>query len=258
MTSQHPDTCAVVVDQENRKIYEFRKTILVNQVTRDAEKIGNSFDKIHGDDLQKISEQFAFCLALLTSGMIKASKENDDLRIACGELLSNALNSLAATTHLIRGGFVLQPGIIIRSCYESLAVVLHLMQNQTDLDDYKNHKFDSPRAITSAKHVFPPYGKLYGFFSNEFTHIGKLHKQVTTIREYTENDDALSANIMFISAGVWMAYVTCELTFLDVVALPRYWSEVSVDTPSHSAYCYNPSPEEKTWMEGFLNIPNAP
>ncbi len=57
--------------------------------------------------MRAISEQFAHCFGLLTSGMIKASQEEDDLRVACAELLSNALNSIAAVVYLLRGGFVL-------------------------------------------------------------------------------------------------------------------------------------------------------
>lgn len=257
MSSQHPDTCAVVFDPGNKRIIEVRKTVLVNQVTRDAESIGQSFDAIHKDELMELSEQFAFCFALLTSGMIKANQEDDSLRIACAELLANTLNSLAAATHLLRGGFILQPGIVIRSCIESLAVVLHLMQHQSDVDAFKAHKFDSTRAISSAKRVFPPFGQLYGAFSKEFVHVGQLHKQLTHIRKYTERNEPLLINLKFIAMGIWMSYVTCELTFLDVVAMPRYWSEMSTDMPNQTAFCYNPSPDEKAWMERFLDIGGA-
>ncbi|MBF6022799.1 hypothetical protein [Lysobacter niastensis] len=258
MTSRHPDTCAIVIDNKNQQIIEVRKTVLVNQITRDADRIGRSFDAIHGDDLNKISEQFALCVALLTSGLIKADQEEDELRIACCELLSNALNSLAAATHLVRSGFILQPGIILRSCIESLAVVLHLVQNRSDFESYRNHTFDSTRAITSAKRVFEPFGRIYGMLSKEFTHIGKMHKQVTPIREYSQHDEALTANLQFVAAGVWMCYATCELTFIDTMAKPRYWCEVPTDVPGHSAFSYNPSPSERAWMERFLSIGSAP
>ena len=258
MEARNPDTCAVILDQKNRRIIEISKCVLLNQVTRDAEIIAKSFDALLEDDLKLISEQFALSYALITSGMMRASQDDDDLRIACGELVSNSLNSLAAATYLVRGGFVLQPGSIIRSCLESLAVVLHLIQYQSDLDIHRKHEFDSTRAIASAKRVFPPFGKMYGLLSKEFTHIGKLHKQITPIREYTKSYEPLEANLQFIRTGVWMCYVTCELAFLDVVAKPRYWEQLPLDAPDQVAYQYCPSAQEKTWMEDFLGTAVTP
>jgi hypothetical protein len=257
MTSRHPDTCAVVFDPANRRLLEIRNTLLINQITRDAERIATSFDALHSESMRAISKQFAHCFGLLTSGMIKASKEEDDLRVACGELLSNALNSIAAAAYLLRGGFVLQPGPVIRSAIESLAVVLHLIQFQEDLKAHREHAFESTRAIASAKKVFPPFGRMYGLLSNEFTHVGKLHKQFTPIREYEKGYEPLDLNMQFITSAVWMCYVTCELTFLDTVAIPRYWEQVPAPSVDQVAYAYNPSAGEKAWMETFLGIAGA-
>jgi len=237
---------------------EIRNTILINQITRDAERIAESFDKLHGEDLRAISKQFAHCFGLLTSGLIRATQDDDDLRIACGELLQNALNSLAAAVYLLRGGFVLQPGPIIRSSIEALAVVLHLIQFQEDLKAHRAHKFDSTRAIASAKTVFPPFGRIYGLLSKEFTHIGQLHKQFTPIREYTEGYEPLGLNLQFVTSAVWMCYVTCELAFLDVMAASRYWHQVPAPLAGQVAYAFKPGVEEKAWMEQFLGVAGAP
>lgn len=258
MDRSHPDTCAIIVDEANQRLIEIRKTVLVNQITRDAERIAKSFDTLQSQRLETISNQFALSFALLTSGMMKADHDEDDLRIACGELLSNSLNSLAGATYLLRGGFVLQPGPVIRSCFESLAVVLHLLQFQSDLAAHRAHKFDSTRAVNSAKRVFPPFGRIYGLLSKEFTHIGKLHKQLTPIREYTADSEPLELNMYFITTGVWMCYVTCEVAFLDVVAKPRYWTQLPSDSPDQIPYSYNPSAKERAWMETFFGTAGAP
>jgi len=258
MDARHPDTCAVILDQGNQRIIEIRKTVLINQITRDADRIAKSFDELHGSDLEIISKQFALTVALTTSGMLKATQDGDDLRIACGELLSNSLNSLAAATYMLRGGFILQPGSVIRSSFESLAVVLHLVQFQADLASHRCDKFDSTRAIASAKRVFPPFGKMYGLLSKEFTHIGQLHRQITPIREYTASCEPLTLNLHFITAGVWMCHVTSELAFLDAVAKPRYWTQLPVESSDQVAYCYSPSAEEQAWMETFLGMASVP
>lgn len=258
METRHPDVCAVIIDEANNRLIEVRKNVLINQITRDAERIAKSFDELCAGDLERISEQFALCYALLTSGALNAARDKDELRIACGELLSNSLNSLAAATHMLRGGFVLQPGSVIRSCYESLAVVLHLIQFQQDISSHRNHTFDSTRAIGSAKKVFPPFGKMYGLLSKEFTHIGKPHKQFTPIGEYTSSSEPLSLNLQFIATGVWMSYVVCELTYLDAVERPRYWSKEPTESSDKISCRYRPTLEERLWMDKFLSTSSTP
>jgi len=254
MNPRNPDACAFVVDPSSKRVFEITATVLTNQITRDAERIAKSFDDLKGEHVKEISKLFAHSFGVLTSGMISASREEDELKLTCGQLLSNSLNSVASCAYLVRGGFVLQPGVIIRSCIETIAVVLHLLQFQDDLKTYRDNKFDSTRAISSAKNVFPPYGKMYGFLSKEFTHIGALHRQLTPIREYSRGDEHLDLNMQLIASAAWMCYVACELAFLDVVATPRYWSEASGPAPGVSAYTYNPSAEELVWMGWFLNL----
>jgi hypothetical protein len=258
MRSRNPDTCAVILDRGRNQIIEVRSTVLVNQISRDAERIAKSFDNLHSQDMGAISEQFALCYATLTSGMINASQDHDDLRIACGELLSNALNSMAASAYLVRGGFVLQPGAVVRSCVETLAVVLHLMQFQSEVRNYRSDKFNSTRAIASAKRVFPPFGRLYGLLSEQFTHIGQLHKQLTPIREYEASYEPLAMNMRFIATGVWMCYVTCELVYVGLIAEPRYWTRVVEVSQDQVAYHYSPSAAEVAWMDNFLGLADAP
>lgn len=258
MYSHHPDTCAVILDSLNHRQIEIHSTMLINQIARDANKIAKSFDDLHGKNLKVISTQFAHCFALLTSGTLKATQENDDLRIACSELLSNCLNSIAAATYLVRGGFVLQPGTVVRSSLETMAVVLHILQFQNELELHKKNKLESTRTISSAKNIFPPFGQFYGLLSKNFTHIGKLHKQITPICEYTESYEPLALNLQFITSSVWMCYVTSELAFLDVVTEPRYWAKQPVVSKSQTTYCYNPSVDEKTWMSEFLNLTGHP
>lgn len=256
MWEKHPDTCAVVVDPANEKVYEFRKSMLINQITRDADKIAKSFDALHSADLEKMSALFAHCSAIWASGMFRAERDEDKLRMACAELLSNALNSMVGAAYMLRGGFVLQPGPVVRSAIETMAVALHLMQFPEDFKKYQEHKFESPRAVSSAKRVFPPFGHIYGLLSREFTHIGTLHKQFTPIREYAGTEESLQLNIQLLAGGLWLCYVSCELVFLDCVAQPRYWRELPEQVEGKTAYSYEPSDEERTWMADFLGLDN--
>ena len=69
MWEQHPDTCAVIFDPANEKIYEFHRSMLINQITRDADKIAKGFDALHSVDLEKMSALFAHCSAIWASNV---------------------------------------------------------------------------------------------------------------------------------------------------------------------------------------------
>lgn len=256
MLEMHPDTCAVVFDPDKEQIYEFRRSMLINQITRDADMIAKSFDALHSAELEKMSALFSHCSAIWATGLMSAERNEDSVRKACAELLSNALNSMAAAAYMLRGGFVLQPGPVIRSAIETMAVALHLIQFPEDFQQYQEHKFESTRAISSAKRVFPPFGQIYGFLSREFTHIGTLHKQLTPIRAYTGNEESLRLNIQVLNTGIWMCYVSCELVFLNGVSHPRYWREVAEQVKGKTAYIYEPSDKERAWMADFLGLDN--
>lgn len=117
MWEKHPDTCAVVVDPFNEKVYEFRRSMLINQISRDADKIAKSFDALHSADLEKMSALFAHCSAILTSGLFRADREEDKLRKACAELLSNALNSMVGAATCFGGALFCS---LARSCAQPL------------------------------------------------------------------------------------------------------------------------------------------
>lgn len=127
MREKHPDTCAVVFDPVTQRVLEFRKTMLINQISRDAEKIAQSFDALHSADLEKMSALFAHCSAILASGLIKAEREEDDLRMACAELLYNSLKSkrnrvsaakltiILLTSHVMQVKAMVSLSLILRS-----------------------------------------------------------------------------------------------------------------------------------------------
>ncbi len=239
---------AALIDRDAKKLFVFTNDMLINQLRRDGPRIEASFDRLCADDLSQLSALLSRANGLFFSGLTVALKEDDDLRVACAQLLMNAANSFAAAVAVLRMGYVLQPGIIIRSLLEAVSTVLHLMQHPKDLTAYKNHALKSPKTIAAAKRALPPFGLLYANFSDNFAHIGQLHKSVTPIREYTEKHDALDVNLSSLRIAAWLLYVTAELIFNELLVRPRYWY------PLEQGYKYDPSEEEKVWMKNFFRF----
>lgn len=244
-------TASAFMPEGEQQIVIFPDDMLINQLRRDGPRIEESFDRLCADDLAELSALLSKTNGLIYSGLSVAAQRQDELRSACAELLLNGANSFAAATAVLRMGYVLQPGIIIRSLLEVVSTTLHLMQHPKDLAAYKDHSLQSQKTIAAAKRALPPFGLLYGHFSDNFAHIGQLHKSITLIREYSEHDDALNVNLSSLRIAAWLLYVSAELAFNDLVAVPRYWY------PVEQGYNYDPSEEEKEWMKSFFQMKSA-
>lgn len=254
MTEPANSVCVRFYDPSTNQGYIFKDTMLLNQLTRDALEIAESFDKAFMSEFKVLSREYSLCSALVYIGRARAAAENDAVREECSTILINSLSSLAAALTLLRSGFTIQPGMIIRTCIEALAVVLHVLQYPDEMDRFRSGKLKSTKAISTAGKILPVFGRLYGSFSKKFTHIGEFHWNVNPVKQHDKGDTALLLNLQFISSGIWLAYVTAELMFIDCVESPRYWKEQKSTKQGHSAYSYEPDDEEVEWMERFFNI----
>lgn len=243
----------ITIDNKNKLIMTFTDDMLINQIKRDSGKISLSFDKLCDKHIKEISRMVSISSMISYRGIVKAHGETDELRVICVEMLSNATNSLIAATILLRNGFRLQPGILIRSILETISSVLHLFINQGDLKKFQMGRLDSSKTINAAKELLPPFGMLYGFFSKEFIHIGNLHQNLQPITEYKTFDEALESNISFLRLASWLLYVTVELVCLNVVDQPRYWQFLG-EKKEGSFFAYNPSEKERSWLKNYLKI----
>ncbi len=240
-------TSAAVLDESSKQLIRFTEDMLINQLNRDSLEIEQSFDDLCMDDLKQLSRFLSQTAAILHGGIIASINSNDELRLTCGQVLLNALSSFVATVQLLRSGYRLQPGILVREIIESLCIVLHLVVNPDDLGRLKHGKFQSTTALATAKKFIPLFGNLYGFFSSQYTHIGKFHLSIQPVIKYSGKDEALTLNLSFLRISLWLLYITSELTYYDLVISPRYWESLN-----HKGFKYNPSTKEKKWLRDFL------
>lgn len=242
------DISSLHIDKENKRIAVFTEDMLLNQLRRDGPKIETSFDSLCEGELSQLSSLVSRTAGLLYSGLAMAKQNNDEVREACAMLLINGSNSFAAAVAVLRMGYVLQPGIILRSILEALSTSLHLLQKPGDLAAYEEHKLPSTKTIAAAKQALPPFGQLYGHFSENFVHIGRFHKAINPVREYSKGNEALELNLSSLRIAAWLLYVTTELAFNELLQEPRYWETVD------QGYIYNPSEAEKEWMTEYFGL----
>jgi hypothetical protein len=244
----------VSVNRGKHEIIYVTKDILLNTLRRDSTAITDSFDRLHESDLQEMSELLGSSCFLLYTGLDEAT-QNKELRATMVQLLLNATSTFVAATTLLRSGFYLQAPILLRSLLETLATVLHLIVVGSDLQRFQDGNLDSKVILASAKKVLPPFGWLYGHFSESFVHIAPVHGQLQPVMPYDESlAEPLKLNIRYLRMAVWLIYVVTELTFVDILKDGKYWKWLGRGKSE-----FNPSDQTREWQKIFLmgEIPEA-
>lgn len=244
---------AEFIDIENRLRIAVSNDVLFNQLRRDCPHIADAFDKMCAADLKDLNDEVCRFMAMVAS-VATTRAEGEFVRElygTCLALLTNAVQTLIAAIELTRRGFRLQPGILIRNVLESVSTVCHIVINENDLKTLKDGKLSSTRTIASAKKVFPPFGHMYGLFSEQFAHIGHLHYSTNgenALKPYKEGEEALKLNLSFLRVAIWAINVAAELAFFDSLPSHRYFQRLT-----NNAFIYNPSAGERRRMELFLS-----
>ena len=121
---------SALFDTDDKQLVFFTSDMLINQLRRDGPRIETSFDKLCEPDLRELSELFSKTLGLLYSGLKASLRHDQKIKAACAQLLMNAANSFGAATALLRMGYVLQPGIVIRSMLEAISTAMIFICNE--------------------------------------------------------------------------------------------------------------------------------
>lgn len=201
------------------------KDMVLNQLKRDPLAIEKSFDEIGGRALEVFSEEFSGVIADLGLGLLRVPN-TDEMRPALAQLLFNSLNSMVAGADLLRRGYRLQPGAVLRTALEQVATAVRVFLNPAELQKLRTGRLKSSESPGKVKQVLPIVGRAYGLLSNQFAHVGILHHTVQLPTPYTEADrDAVWANLLNLQLVLRMAAVAIELIFHDVLPTIRYWSE---------------------------------
>jgi hypothetical protein len=227
--------------------------MLLNQMKRDSLRIAESFDGLCAGDMAELSDLLADSATIALRGMYDERRADKDLQIWSGELLTNIAFSLSSAVYVLRAGYRLVPGVILRNAVEAMAVCLHGLQKPQDLARIKSGKFDSPKAIITAKKVIPHFGDLYGFLSKEFAHAGPLHHSLQPLTPYTDRSDDLLVHLRAIRASVLFHYIVAEFAFVHLVDEHRYWH---IEAPDRLRY--SPSEAQMQWQKRFLYGPELP
>jgi hypothetical protein len=191
-----------VTDPIARRHYKVDPEALLNQLHREHPKIAASFDANFGEEVKAISSRHARSMALIAAGFREFHGDASRAQQIMAVLLLNASHTLTAAIDVLRDGYRLQPGILLRNVIETLATVSYLVVEPTGVTSYDEGDLKSAQTITKAKEVLPIFGRMYGFFSQEFAHLGTMHQRLHTLSTYEPNEQAARINLALIRVVV--------------------------------------------------------
>ncbi len=238
-----------VIDNKSKQIRVYSNDMLIKRIHRDSGKIAKSFDKLCNEELIEISELFSRSAYMVGDGLVRAVHDDNEIKITSSKLLMNALITIQASVELLRKGYILQPGMLLRSTVEAVSTVAYFLIEEDGYIKYKDGKLNVNKTIKYGKQVIPPLGYIQGFLSNKFVHIDNLHSENNTVTEYNEMIEPLRINLGLIKASTWLVYVVSELTFYDYFNEHIFWSKIA-----ENGYKFEITPKEKIWMNNFFKI----
>jgi hypothetical protein len=229
-------------------LYAPVSNMLMNRVDREAQSIAKGFDDMCRAHVSDIEEIYGSVSVLLLAGSKNAENNNDRIRLTLFRVLTNALKSFTAAFSLLRTGWRLQPYQCIRNCMEALSVVLHLFTHAEDLEKFERDELDSTKTFKAAKELMPPFGKVYGDLSNDFTHVGRPFRFVQKGIPYTQDESDLWHCLGVLMSVLWLMYQVTELIFLDSAEKPQFWKQVG-----ENKYQLEPSEEARAWQAKLVS-----
>jgi hypothetical protein len=164
---------------------------MLNQLHRDVPRIALSFDRCAGAELDNISELIGQTYGVLAPRIIGTTLTERDLTSTSARLLHHAGTTYVGAVHLARGGFRRQYMSLIRSVFETTAVVIRLCADPKALANFYAGTLGSTKAVNAANKAFPLLGRIYGMLSNEFVHIGENQSAFERRGDYSTGDEDL-------------------------------------------------------------------
>ena len=165
-------------------------------------------------------------------------------------LLLNAMSSLMAALELMRRGFPLQVGILVRNALEVMALAAVINSDGQAYEKYKQDRLDSTSCIGLVKKAWPEVGsvlaKTWGDLSGDFAHVGFLYNHWKMVSPVPTNGDlfALGTVLLSIKGALHTLDLLSEVICYRHVHQPRFWKQLEANK-----YMYDPTPEGKAWME---------
>jgi hypothetical protein len=164
-------------------------------------------------------------IAQATPALTLAAQTGDRVIWFCGQLVVNAIESIVAATELLRTGRRLQPGVLLRTAIEAVAMAAHLRREPDDLGRFLSGAISSSSIVGQAKAILPIIPVFWGHLSKEYAHLGELYQSIQWSVGYESSDDVgANTNLLAIHMSLIIVWIVAEFVFFDSLPARRFWT----------------------------------
>lgn len=209
-----------------------------------------AFDAQFSPDISEISFELSIVDALIALGVENGRETKEaDLYRRLGGILRNAAFTVVSALELTRLGYGLQPGILLRSTLEGVAVVFDIVVNDESRKRFLAKTYSPTKAPARARGVFKIIGPLYGALSEHHTHIKASHESDYALDPL---GDTARANLMLVKAGTALVAIATEMLFHRSAGATRYWRV------SPQGITFAPHPQVLELLRDFPMLKSSP
>jgi len=226
------------------KKIDINKIVNKDAIIKQSKANAINFDIHYSEATDDIFKEITGIIVILNN--IRSQVKLNELENICYSILKTSLKSIYASLELLRNGYKLQPGIIIRQAIESQCVSLFLKKYPKKLSLYRTDELLKDEVIVAAFGIVPCFGRHYNFFLQLYRGLIELHQNDNEHLSNLKNDNTVLLNLHFIRLSVWMLIIAIENVFFEYLPKKRYWVKCK------KGYVYRPNKDEQIWMEKFI------
>ena len=185
--------------------------------------ISTKFDSLYAEDIGNIDVEISRILFLHLRGAESPLHQHEK---DCMLLLANATYSVMACLELMRTGYWLQAGNLLRYALESCAYSFYLSQNPQELKTYWEGDLKRGPVEKFTKERLPDLniGRTYGDLSNFLSHVNPVHRMAPQFLRHDAEQIETVALFPLVRRMIDVIGIVQELTILRFMEEPRFWT----------------------------------
>lgn len=168
------DCCKSFSDIFKHKDINSENLLLVDWLKKSSIAHQESYHNLTHKYFYRISLYFENILLLFNEVSLKSAVPELDETII--NIRLNIIHSLLSSTTLMAQGLFLQSGVLHRTAFEDLFVILDFVENPIQFEKFKEGKYSTNKVLNRIKDNIPePMARWYGYFTANFTHFCEIH-----------------------------------------------------------------------------------
>ena len=142
----------------------------------------------------------------------------------------NINHSILSSTSLMAQGLFLQSGVLHRSAFEDIFVILDFYENRNQFENFIENKYSANKLVSRVKEFIPEeIGIWYGYFTNNFTHFCEIHATPFLPRKCHSDNYIVVLSFQNLMRLLVSYHIVLERIYFDKLQTRKFWNKDNND-----------------------------